>query len=207
MKTRRKGALLFRALCVASILIAAEIALPVSAQTPPGSLHLRLDPATTEIHFTLKATMHTVKGSFLLKSGELTIDTKTGGVQGKIEVDLTSGASGNDNRDERMKGEILETDKFPLATFELQKATGFNAAATRQTVSVDGVFTLHGSPHPLTMQIMLTLDGASGPNIAATTNFKIPYIAWGIKDPSIPFVHLEKEVTIDIAAKGTLQPQ
>jgi hypothetical protein len=29
----------------------------------------------------------------------------------------------------------------------------------------------------------------------------------GIKDPSIPFVHVDKEVMIEIAAKGTLKAQ
>ena len=204
---RRNRALPLRVMRLGLVLIAATVSSAVHAQSPSEQMHLHLDPAATEIHYTLKATMHSVKGNFRLKSGEVTVDTKTGAVQGKIEVDLTSGTSGNDSRDDRMKREILETDKFPLATFEVEKSAGFNTAAASQTISVDGVFTLHGSPHPMTMQIMLARDAGSDHGVTATTSFKIPYIAWGIKDPSIPFVHVDKEVTVEITAKGTLQAQ
>jgi hypothetical protein len=47
----------------------------------------------------------------------------------------------------------------------------------------------------------------NGTQISATTHFPIPYVAWGIKDPSIPFVRGEKEVAIDILAKGSLSPE
>jgi polyisoprenoid-binding protein YceI len=138
------------------------------------------------------------------------VNAATGEAQGLIAVDVDSGASGNDSRDGRMKRDLLETARYPLATFEPQKVTGFSATAATQTISVAGSFTLHGSAHPMTLQFAVTLNRAgpatTSPAAAtATTSFKIPYVAWGIKDPSIPFVHVEKEVTIDIAARGTLQ--
>lgn len=180
-------------------------AVTTHAQATPQSVHIHLDPATTEIHFILKDTLHTVKGTFRLKSGDVTVNAATGEAQGLIAVDVDSGASGNDSRDGRMKRDLLETAKYPLATFEPQKVTGFSASATTQTISVAGNFTLHGAAHPMTLQFAVTQNGASPAATTAATSFKIPYVAWGIKDPSIPFVHVEKEVTIDIAAKGTLQ--
>jgi hypothetical protein len=65
--------------------------------------------------------MHSVKGSFHLKAGEVMVDSKTGAVQGKIEVDLTSGTSGNDGRDDRMKREILETTSFHWQRLSLKR--------------------------------------------------------------------------------------
>jgi polyisoprenoid-binding protein YceI len=173
------------------------------AQTPaPDRVHIHLDPAASEVHYTLKDTLHTVKGTFHLKSGDVTVNTRTGEAKGMITVDVDSGASGNDTRDGKMKRDYLETAKFPVATFEPQKVTGFNPTAASQTISIVGVFTLHGGAHPLTLEFALKLDGT---HATATTHFTIPYVEWGIKDPSVPFIHVEKDVAIDIVAKGALE--
>jgi polyisoprenoid-binding protein YceI len=175
------------------------------AQQPiPDKVHLHLDPAATEIHFTLKDTLHTVHGTFHLKSGDLTIDTHSGTAQGMISVDTDSGASGNDTRDGKMKRDYLETTKFPLATFEPQAVTGFNPAADTQKITVAGTFTLHGSAHPMTLDFDVSHSGAQ---ITTTTHFSIPYVAWGIRNPSIAFVRVEKEVTMEVIAKGSLNPE
>lgn len=167
-------------------------------------LHLHLDPASTEVHFTLKDTIHTVHGTFRMAAGDINFDPITGDAQGRIEVDAGSGASGNDTRDGKMKKDYLEVVKFPVATFEPHKVTGFNASAGIQTISVLGDFTLHGVAHQMTMQFSVA---STGGQTTASSSFKIPYVSWGIKDPSIPFVKVEKEVTIDIAAKGTLKSE
>jgi len=173
-----------------------------NAQQPASDrMHLHLDPATTEVHYTLKDSIHTVHGTFHLKGGEITFDTHSGAAQGVISVETASGASGNDTRDGKMKRDYLETPRFPLATFEPQKVTGFNPAADTQKISVAGSLTLHGGAHPMTLEFEVT---HSGMQITAITHFPIPFVAWGIKDPSIPFVKVEKEVAMDINAKGSL---
>lgn len=179
------------------------LALPMAlAAQQPARMRLHLDPAATEIHYTLKDTLHTVRGTFHMKSGDIDFNTQTGEAKGLIEVETSSGVSGNDSRDGKMKRDYLEVPKFPVATFEAQKVTGFSSAPGAQKVTVAGVFTLHGGSHPLTLEFAVTHDGAL---VNATTSFKIPYVAWGIKDPSIPFVRVEKEVAVDIVAKGNLQ--
>jgi len=175
----------------------------VAAQQPE-KVRLHLDPAATEVHFTLKDTLHTVRGAFHMKSGDIEFNPQSGEAKGQIVVETTSGASGNDTRDGKMKRDYLEVPKFPVATFEAQKVTGFSTSPGAQKVTVSGVFTLHGGSHPLTLEFAVTHDGAL---VNATTSFKIPYVAWGIKDPSVAFVKVEKEVTMDIAAKGNLTPE
>lgn len=169
----------------------------------PAQVHIHLDPAATEIHYTLKDNIHTVNGTFKLQSGDVTVNAATGEAHGMIAVDANSGASGNDTRDGKMKRDFLETAKFPLATFEPQRVTGFRADAPTQTISVAGSFTLHGASHPMTLEFLVKLNGAQA---EAATHFKIPYVAWGIKDPSVAFIRVEKEVSIDIDAKGSLEP-
>ena len=170
----------------------------------PDQVHLHLDPATTEIHFTLKDTIHTVHGAFRLKSGDLVIDTRNGVAEGTINVETSSGASGNDSRDGKMKRDYLQAPSFPVATFQAQKVANFNPGAESQNISVSGIFTLHGGSHPMTLDFVVT---RSGTQITAVTHFPIPYVAWGIKDPSVTFIKVEKEVAMDIIAKGTLTPE
>ena len=85
----------------------------MAQQPASGKLHLHLDPAKTEVHFTLKDTVHTVQGTFHLNAGEIVFDPVSGEASGTIAVDTWTGESGNDSRDGKMKREILEVTKFP----------------------------------------------------------------------------------------------
>jgi polyisoprenoid-binding protein YceI len=90
-----------------------------------------LDPAKTDITFTLPATLHTVHGMFKLKRGAMHFDPNTGKAGGEILIDLASGASGNGSRDKRMQNEILETKKYPEAIFKPDSVKGRLAAFDR----------------------------------------------------------------------------
>src|SRR5215472_4010769 len=75
---------------------------PTSAQ----QVQVKLDPAKTRIDWTLEASMHTVHGTFQLKSGTIVFDPKTGEASGQITVDAASGNSDNGTRDTKMKKEV-----------------------------------------------------------------------------------------------------
>jgi polyisoprenoid-binding protein YceI len=68
---------------------------------------VQLNPAQTKIEFTLGSTLHTVEGTFKLKSGTIRFDPTSGKIGGSIIVDATSGESGNAGRDRKMHREIL----------------------------------------------------------------------------------------------------
>ena len=90
------------------------------AAAAQGATHpvlLTVDPALTKVQYTVDTTLHMVHGTFNLKSGTLQFDPQTGKADGAIVVYATSGESGNTSRDERMHKEILETPKYPEATF------------------------------------------------------------------------------------------
>jgi len=179
-------------------------AIPAPAAPAPQTKHLHLDPAQTEVHFTLKDTIHTVHGTFHMSAGDIVFNPQTGEASGKIAVDTGSGASGNDTRDGKMKREYLQVPSFPVATYEVDHVNGYDPQKPIQKITVNGTMTLHGAKHALVMEFALSRDGQT---TVAVTHFMIPYVSWGIKDPSNAFIHVEKEVLMEISARGTMDSQ
>lgn len=173
----------------------------LGAQQAPQSVTLHLDPSSTEIHWILNGNMHAVHGTFKLKGGLITFDPATGAAQGEIAIDLSTGESGNHSRDSRMQKEILESDKYPQAIFHPEKVTGAVKPGSAQNVTIDGTFTIHGKDHPLRMEAKVDVNGHDA---AATTHFSIPYVDWGIKDPSNFIFRVDKTVDLEIVAKGAI---
>lgn len=171
--------------------LCAVLALPLLAQEQV----IELEPANTEIHWTVGSTLHTVHGSFKLKSGELRLDPSTGKARGKIVVDVASGESGGDARDRRMHKEILESGKYPEAVFTPDRFEGKLPAEGSARLSVHGMFQIHGADHELTLEIEAT---RKGDQYAATTRFVVPYIKWGMKNPSNFLLKVEDKVQLEI---------
>lgn len=173
-----------------------------NAQSLPGKVTLHFDPAGTKINWTLKDVLHTVRGTFQLKSGLIVFDEETGTADGELIVETASGESGNSLRDSRMKNQILESTKYPEAIFHPEKVTGFVNTGQTQTVTVEGTFTIHGVDHPLFLQVKTLLNNGV---LTAKTTFVVPYVAWGMKDPSTLMLRVGKEVKIEVNARATLQ--
>lgn len=164
---------------------------------------VQLNPAQTKIEFSLAGNMHTVHGTFALKSSTIRFDPSNGKITGAIVVDATSGDSGNDGRDKKMHREILESAKFPEIVFTPTKMTGALGEAGASKMEVSGRFRLHGQDHEVTLPIDVQ---ANGPSLQITTHIEIPYIEWGLKNPSNFLLRVNKVVAIDIHAAGRLQP-
>jgi polyisoprenoid-binding protein YceI len=173
----------------------------VHAQSTPHPVTLHLDPSRTEIHWTLSGNMHTVHGTFKLKGGLITYDPATGAAQGEIAVDLSTGESGNNSRDSRMQKEILESGKYPQAIFHPLKVTGSVKPGAAQNVTIDGTFTIRGADHPLRMEAKVDVTGQDA---TAATQFAIPYVDWGMKNPSNFLFRVDKTVNLEIVAKGSI---
>jgi polyisoprenoid-binding protein YceI len=156
---------------------------------------LALVPATTEVHFTLHDVLHTVHGSFQLKKGTIRFDPDSGKASGEIVVDVTSGASGSDARDSRMHREILESQRYPEATFTPDHVEGKLPPEGQSQIDVHGVFKIHGSDHELTLRFQVERVGAQ---YTASTHFSIPYVQWGMKNPSNFVLKVDKTVDLDI---------
>jgi polyisoprenoid-binding protein YceI len=199
-RQRRKPAL---SSCV--LLCALTSASPLFAQDST----LQLDPAQTEINFTLRATFHTVQGTFKLKSGTVRFNPVTGAASGTIVVDTASGNSGNGSRDRNMQEKVLESRHYPKIVFTVDRFEGRVAPEGQSNVQVHGAFSLHGSQHEMTAEVLLQV---AGDQATVATHFTIPYVSWGLKNPSTLFLRVSDKVDVDIHAVGHLtsagtQPQ
>ncbi len=176
-------------------------ALILAPTTRAQDAAFQLDPAKTKIEYTLTDPLHTVHGTFALKSGTIHFDPASGKISGAIVVDATSGDSGNASRDRKMHREILESAKYPEITFTPKQITGIVAANGSSKVGVAGVFRLHGLDHDVTLPIDLIADSKG---IQIATHIEIPYVQWGLKNPSNFLLHVGDKVAIDIRAAGEL---
>lgn len=177
------------------------------AQKPQTPFSVTLNPATTSVHWTLNTTLHTVHGTFKLKSGVFKIDPATGDASGLIVVDATSGESGDTARDKHMHAAILESAQYPAITFRPTHIDGnidltaAGAVSAQAPLVVHGIFTLHGQDHPLDITVNLRPQSSDVPSaVALATHFAVPFVAWGLKDPSTFVLRTDKQVALDIDA-------
>jgi polyisoprenoid-binding protein YceI len=160
---------------------------------------LHLDAAQTQVQFTLPDILHTVHGAFKLKQGELNFDPATGLATGTLVVDATSGQSGSDARDSRMNKNILESARFPEFVFTVNHFTGQFHDSGDSDLALHGIFRIHGADHE--MDLPVHVHSAAG-GLTAETQFAIPYVKWGMKNPSTLFLRVSDTVQIDIKACG-----
>ena len=188
-----------RLAAIAACLWWASLAPPATAQ----ELVLPCDPAQTVANFTLGDVLHTVKGAFNLKHGDLHFDPASGKLTGEIVFDATSGHSGNQSRDRKMHKDVLESARYPEISFRPDRVEGKVAAAGTSTVQVHGVFAIHGADHEITVPVEVKFDND---HWSATAHFPVPYAKWGMKNPSVLFLRVGDSVDIDLHAAGSLAP-
>jgi polyisoprenoid-binding protein YceI len=166
-------------------------------------LRFQFAPSSTRITFTLGDLLHTVHGSFNLKSGDVRYDLGTAAVRGSLVVDAISGQTGNRFRDRRMHREILESARYPEIAFRPDRVEGKVARTGTSTVQVHGVFSIHGSEHEITLPIRVQIFADSW---IADTHFTAPYVKWGIKNPSTFLLRVSESIEVDVHATGANPP-
>ena len=159
---------------------------------------LDLDPARTQVQFALSDILHAVHGSFQMKQGSVHYDFATGKCSGAIVIDAQSGSSGSEGRDRRMHKSILESDRYPEIVFIPDHVEG-----TLSKASVHGAFRIHGQDHEMTA-VVETVPSAAGLDV--TTQFIVPYVEWGMKNPSTLILRVGAKVNIDVHATGRVHP-
>jgi polyisoprenoid-binding protein YceI len=158
-----------------------------------------VNPDASEIKITLQTTHEIVNGSFHVQSGSIEFDRSNPKMMGSVVVLAGSGKTGNDSRDKKMNKDILKVEKYAAVSFEPKTYTGDIAPSGESTIQVTGIFTLLGSSHEIIIPIVVHLEGTAA---TAKAHFVVPYIQWGLKDPSFMFWKADKDVAIDIFLAG-----
>jgi polyisoprenoid-binding protein YceI len=191
-----------RKISKASFIAALVFLIGQLSQAQNRSIKVVLDPAQTEIHWKLSG-LHLVHGTFKLKSGEFLFNPKTGLAEGEILVDATTGESGNAARDKRMHDEVLESNRYPAIFYHPTEIKGtFKSEEGTQDLTAEGAFNIHGADHPMELPLKVQI---SADTVTATTRFTVPYVEWGMKNPSRLLLHVSKQVEIEVSAKGTIK--
>jgi polyisoprenoid-binding protein YceI len=160
-----------------------------------------VDPGRSSVAFTLSDVLHSVHGSFAVQTGEIEFDSNSGSMSGQIVVNAATGDSGSNRRDERMTTDELEARLFPSITFAPSRLYGTVPASGLATVQVEGIFTLLGKAHSI--RLPMKLDVRENTSVA-TGSFSVPYVQWGLKDPSTFVLRVAKEVQIDLRLSGRI---
>jgi hypothetical protein len=156
---------------------------------------------TSEVKMKLNTTHEVVNGTFHVQSGSINFDRTASHISGIVIVAAGSGKTGNDSRDKKMTKDILEVNQFATVSFAPKTYTGTIAASGDSTIQVSGVFTLLGTAHDLTIPIQIHIDGSKA---IAKGQFVVPYVQWGLKNPSFLIWKAENNVGIDLDLAGQI---
>ena len=186
-------------LCSRAVWLIAIFVLPALSGE---NLTVDLDPARTKIDFVLSDVLHTVHGTFRLKEGHLSLDTATSAITGDLIVDAASGDSGSPARDKRMTRDILEARRYPEIRFRPKKFVGSFSTSNTSNIEVTGLFLIHGQAHQITIPLQTQV---SQHEITATGKFIVPYVDWGMKNPSNFLLKVKDKVEIDLTFVAHLE--
>ena len=177
-----------------------------------GVTRLKVDPDRSSVSAAVAEPAAVFRGNaigtFRIIDGEVSGDPANIQGTGKVRViiDATSYRSDSASRDRTVNEKSLESDKFPSIGFESKSVVGVVVIGPNEgTAIVNGLLTLHGQTHPLSVPVHATF-GASGAFVA-DGEVKFNYEEFGVKVPAAMFgaILAGNEVTVRfhiVAAKA-----
>jgi polyisoprenoid-binding protein YceI len=168
-----------------------------------AELALEIDPDRTSLAFVLDATMHTVRGTLGTPRGRIAFDPASGVADGEVVIDLRGAGSGNDRRDRKMHEKILETVSFPTSTYRVTRIDLPRPLRQgRNELQLHGQLRFHGVERSVAVPAIAVLEGD---RVTATAWIEVPYVAWGLDDPSFFVLRVGKAVRVEIEAAGRVE--
>lgn len=160
-----------------------------------------VNPDASEVKITLITTHEIVNGTFHVQSGSIEFNRSTQKMSGSVVVSAGSGKTGNSSRDKKMNKDILKVEEHATVSFEPKSYAGTIPPAGDSTIQVTGIFTLLGTPHQITIPILVHLESTTA---AAKAHFVLPYVQWGLKNPSFLIWKADDNVAIDLSLNGRI---
>jgi polyisoprenoid-binding protein YceI len=175
----------------------------LATAAPAAEMALHLDPASSRVTFAVEATGHDVHGTLALQEGEVRFDPASGAASGRIVIDARRAETGNGSRDKTLHKEVLESSLFPSFVFTPERVEGTVPEAGKGHLVLVGTLAIHGAQHPLRLPADVEVDGG---RLHATATFPVPYVEWGLHNPSLLFLRVADEVAVSVDARGAVAP-
>ena len=184
-----------------SRLLFAMLAIALGSNAPATELTVELDPENTLVSFRLKATLHSVHGTAKATSGSLALDIETGEMTGEVVIDAVSAETGNKKRDKKMHSKVLRSAEHSRIVLRPRRLDGDFATSGPSDVTLLGDMVLLGQPHEISIPLQVEIVDD---RFTASAVFEIPYVEWGLEDPSTFVLRVAKEVQVTVEARGSV---
>lgn len=169
---------------------------------PAEEMVVEIEPERSSVTFVLQATLHSVHGSAEAISGSLTLDTEIGAMAGEIVVDATSAETGNKKRDKKMHAKVLRSAEHSRIVLRPLRLDGTLATGGPSNVTLLGEMELLGRAHKVHIPLHIEIVDD---RFNATAEFELPYVEWGLEDPSSFVLRVGKMVEVTVTARGTIR--
>lgn len=167
----------------------------------------------SKVVFTSSAAMETFDGKTDRLEGHISVDPSTVGdsISVHLEVDLASLDTGLKKRNQHMRENHLETDKYPKAVFDgaavLTPAGAKLEPGRAVAFQVEGTFSLHGVSRRLRCDATATyLPQPGAGRIAFTAAFPVTLSDYSIKRPEFLFLKLAETQRVRVSGVASSQP-
>ena len=90
---------------------------------------------------------------------------------------------------------VLESSRYSEIVFRPDKLEGAVPTQGAASVKMHGMFRIHGGDHEITLPV--EVEAAHGQYIA-TLHFVVPYVEWGMKNPSTFILRVSDKVNITV---------
>jgi polyisoprenoid-binding protein YceI len=121
-----------------------------------------------------------------------------------LVADMTTVSSDEGRRDAQFQGRIMDTARFPTATFELTSPITLPSPdATMANVEATGDLTLHGTTRPVTFHVSARRTGGT---VAVSGTIPIVFADYGIPNPTFGPVTTEDHGELEFLVSFTKEP-
>ncbi len=186
-------------LCLAAALLVA---------TPSFAARFALKAgAPNQVVFVSKAATETFEGKTDQITGSIDVDPAAVGdsVTVHFEVAMASLDTGIGKRNQHMRENHLETEKYPTAIFDGAAVLGPKGATlavgTKTAFEVEGQFTLHGVTRRLRVAVDVTLRDPQ--TLEFMTSFPVPLADYAISRPRFLFLKLGEVQDVRVKGRAT----
>jgi polyisoprenoid-binding protein YceI len=187
--------------------------LPTLAPAPAGAIRFQVAPDRSTATFRVREQLAGISfpsdavGCTGTVSGQLVVQPSGEFVAGasRVAVDLRDLKSNSDQRDNFIKMAVMQTSRYPMATFVPTRAQGLPnplPASGSATFTLAGQMTVHGVTKEQTWDVQAMRSGnqLSG---TATTSFK--FGDFGMTPPRVPVVlSVVDEIRLEVKLAATV---